>query len=66
MDAKIKDLSVDELKKLISDTVEESMEDILEDFLAASSKRYIESVSEARSDYKSGKHKSLKSVKCTK
>lgn len=66
MSVKIKDLSVDELKKLISATVEESVEDIMEDILSASSRKYIESVADARNEYKTGKCKSLKSLKCTK
>ncbi len=63
---KIKDLSVDELKKIISTTVEESVEEIMEDILSASSKKYIDSIADARSEYKIGKCKSLKSLKCTK
>ena len=59
MEAKVKDLTIGELRSLISDSVKEAMEDLVEDILALSSPKYIRSVEEARRDYKEGKVKSL-------
>lgn len=57
MNTKISDLTIDELKDLISKTVQEAMEDYLEELKALSSKDYINSVKEAREDYKAGDYK---------
>ncbi len=62
MEVKIKDLTVDEFEKLIHKTVEESMEEIIEDIIAASNPKYIDSIAEARKDYKAGKVKNIKSL----
>ncbi|MCX9013686.1 MAG: hypothetical protein OIN89_02645 [Candidatus Methanoperedens sp.] len=59
---KLKDLTVDEFKTLISDTIRESMEDLLEDLTALSSKEYISSIREAREDYKHGRVKSIEEI----
>ena len=59
---KIIDLSVDEFRVFISDTVNAAMEDSIEDFLALSSDNYLKSIKEARKDYKAGKVKSLEEV----
>jgi len=59
MEPKISDLTVDELKILISTTVQETIEDYLEDIKALSSKDYINSIKEAREDYKAGDYKNL-------
>ena len=59
MNTKISDLTIDELKDLISKTVQETMEDYLEDLKALSSKDYINSVKEAREDYKAGNYKNF-------
>lgn len=59
MEIKVKDLTVVELRSLISDTVKEAMEDLIEDMLALSSDEYLRSIEEARSEYKEGKVKSL-------
>jgi len=59
MNTKISELSIDELKDLISKTVQETMEDYLEDLKALSSKDFINSVKEAREDYKAGNYKNL-------
>lgn len=60
--AKVKDLTVDELKTIISDTVKDSMQDIIEDMLALSSEEYLRSIDEARKDYKEGRVKSFEDV----
>ena len=59
MNTKISDLTIDELKDLISKNVQETMEDYLEDLKALSSKDYINSVKEAREDYKAGNYKNF-------
>lgn len=56
---KLHDLTVNELKSLISDTVKEAMENFIEDILALSSEKYVSSIKEARKDYKEGKVKSF-------
>ncbi len=56
---KLHDLTVNELKSLISNTVKEAMEDFIEDMFALSSEKYINSIKEARKDYKEGKLKSF-------
>ena len=59
---KIIDLSVEEFRVFISDTVNAAMEDSIEDFLALSSDNYLKSIKEAREDYKKGKIKSYEEV----
>ena len=59
---KLKDLTVDEFRTLISNSVKESMEDLLEDLTALSSKEYLTSIREAREDYKHGRVKSLEEI----
>ena len=62
MNTKIKDLTTDELRTLITNTVKESMEDIIEDLLALSNENYLNSIEEARKDYKNGKIKTFEDV----
>jgi hypothetical protein len=62
MSTKIKDLTTDELRTLITNTVKESMEDIIEDLLALSSENYLNSIEEARKAYKNGKIKTFDDV----
>ncbi len=57
MKTKVKDPTVIELQNLISDTVRASMEEVLEDLAALSSKKYLHSIKEARNDYKEGRVK---------
>ncbi len=59
MNTKISDLTIDELKELISKTVQEVMADYLEDLKALSGKNYINSIKEAREDYKAGDYKNF-------
>ena len=42
MEMKVKDLTVRELKSLISDTIKESFEDLIEDIVALSSVERLE------------------------
>ena len=60
METKIFDLTVDELKNLISRTVQETIEDYLEDIKALSSKNYTDSIKEAREDYKAENYRELR------
>ncbi len=62
MAMKVKDLTVDELKSLISDTIRESFEELVEDILALSSDEYIKSIEEARRDYREGRIKDLEEI----
>lgn len=52
METKVKDLTVGELRFLVSDTVRAVMEDLIEDVMALSSDGYLKSIEEARSDSK--------------
>ena len=62
MNTKISDLTIDELKNLISSIVHETMEDFLEDLKALSSKDYVNSIREAREDYKAGDVNNFKEI----
>jgi hypothetical protein len=59
METKVKDLTVEELQSLISDTIKSTLEDLIEDMLALSSYEYLQSIKEARKDYKEGRIKYL-------
>jgi len=59
---KLKDLTVDEFRALISNSVRGSMEDLLEDLTALSSKEYLTSIREAREDYKHGRVKRIEEI----
>jgi len=58
----VKDLSVEEFKILISDTIKENMEELLEDIEALSSRKYLDSISEARKDYRKGRVKRIEEI----
>ena len=62
MDKSIKDMTPDELKSLIQETVRNTIEDMLEDLQALSSPEYLHSIKEAREDYRSGNSKSIEEV----
>ncbi|MDI9617367.1 MAG: hypothetical protein QW781_03055 [Methanothrix sp.] len=62
METKVKDLTVEELRSLISDAVRAAMDDYIEDILALSSDDYLKSVEEARSDYKEGRVKYFEEI----
>jgi len=62
MEMKVKDLTVGELRSLISDTIKESLEDLVEDIVALSSEEYLRSIEEARTDYKKGRIKYLEEI----
>ena len=56
MTVKVGDISIEELKKIISDTVKEAIDDKLEDIEALMSKNYINSIREARDQYNKGEY----------
>ena len=62
MISKVSDLTVDELRLLIQETVIASMEDFLEDAAARRSHEYVASVEEARADYAAGNVLSMEQV----
>ena len=62
MEMKVKKLTVRELKSLISDTIKESFEDLIEDIVALSSEEYLRSIEEARTDYKEGRIKYFEEI----
>ena len=62
METKVKDLTVEELQSLISDTIKSTLEDLIEDMLALSSDEYLQSIKEARKDYKEGRIKYLEDI----
>jgi len=62
MGTKVKDLTVEELKSLISDTVKDSIEHLIEDMLALSSDEFLCSIEEARADYRRGRVKYLEDI----
>ena len=62
MVTKVSEMTVEELKELISESVKSSMEDIMEDFLALQSEEYIRSIEEAREEYRKGKVKSFEEL----
>ena len=59
---KIKDLTIEEFKILVSNTIKENIEDLIEDMVALSSKEYLASIKEAREDYKHGRVKRLEDI----
>ena len=58
----LKDLTVEEFKILISDTIKENLEDLVEDVAALSSREYLRSIEEAREDYRQGRVKLLEEI----
>lgn len=62
MEAKIKDLTIEEFRSLLSNTLKEVMEDLKEDILALSSQEYMDSIKESRDNYKEGKYKNLEDL----
>lgn len=55
MTVKVKDMTAEELQKLIAETVTDVLEDLMEDILGLPSEDYLNSIEEARKDYKEGK-----------
>ncbi|MBS7251988.1 MAG: hypothetical protein KIH08_15555 [Candidatus Freyarchaeota archaeon] len=62
METKVRDLTVEELRALISTTIRETLEELIEDLFALSSEEYRRSIEEARRDYKEGRVKRLEEI----
>lgn len=62
MEKKIADLTVNEFQSLIDQSMHKAFEDISEDILALSSPGYLESIEEARQDFKAGRTKTFEEV----
>jgi len=65
MNEKVNDLTVDELKDLISNVVQEKLDDMLEDVKLMLDSEYVNSIKEAREEYKQGKVTSIDDILCT-
>ena len=52
---KVGDLSIEEFKSLIRETVKSTFQDIIEDVQALSNENYIQAIEMARKDYKEGR-----------
>jgi len=62
MEPKIKDLSIEEFRNLLYETMESLFEEFLEDILALTSEEYLKSIEEARQDYREGRTKSFEEI----
>ncbi len=62
MVTKVSEMTIEELRELISESVRSSVEDIMEDFLALQSENYIRSIEEAREEYRKGEVKSFEEL----
>ncbi|MDY6993364.1 MAG: hypothetical protein SVR94_12295 [Pseudomonadota bacterium] len=58
----VKDLTTEELQALIKTTVEETMQELMEDLLALNNHDYLASIEEARNDYRAGRIKHFEEV----
>ena len=61
--AAVKDLSVEELEKVIETVVRRTIEDYLEDREALSSRNYLDSIAEARDEYRAGETTPLRDLR---
>ncbi len=60
--SKLRDLTISDLREIISEVVKETIQDIIEDREALSSSNYINSIKEAREEYKSGNFTNLDDI----
>ena len=54
MSTRVADMTVEELKTLINQSVQESIEDVMEDMAALASPAYLKSIENARGQYERG------------
>jgi len=59
MEKKVKDLTVQELRDMVSNIVKETMEEFIEDMLALASKDYLRAVEGIREDEQDGRVKQI-------
>ena len=59
---KVSELKVEDLKDILLGVIKEALEDIKEDIEALASDEYIESIKEARREYREGKYKRLEDI----
>lgn len=62
METKVSNLTVTELKVLISDVVEEKIEDAIEDIKSLLDNDFLKTIEEARKEYKEGKVTSIDDI----
>jgi len=62
METKVKDLTVEELRTLISTIIKDTLDDLIEDIQALSSEEYLRSIEEARKNYKEGRVKHFEEI----
>jgi len=62
MQAVLNNLTIDEFKLIIADTVKESMNECFEDIIALNSESYVNSIKEAREDFQNNKVKSFEEL----
>ena len=62
MATRVKDMSVEDLREMIQDTVRETLEDYIEDLKALGSQPYLESIAQAREEYRAGQAVPLESL----
>jgi hypothetical protein len=55
-------MEIDELKTLIKSTVYEAMDEYIEDLAALNSNQYLDSIKEAREEYKAGNFVNLEEL----
>jgi len=53
--AMVKDLTIEELQSVIKTTVEETMQEFMEEVFASNSQNYLASIEAARADYQAGR-----------
>ncbi|MCL4547068.1 MAG: hypothetical protein M1495_00680 [Bacteroidetes bacterium] len=59
---KLSELTIAELKEIISESVAESIQDYFENLEALSSNSYLKSIKEAREEYRTGKTVNLEDL----
>jgi hypothetical protein len=58
----VRDLTIEELQSVIKTTVEETMQEFMEELFVSNSQNYLASIEEARANYQAGRVTSLEDV----